>query len=206
MSTIYNEEENQFQLVEDPDPYLLYPHADSFHWKIEEQVEKIGGKIFKTRPSDRSKHQEFSISLSSEIHSFFRRNPCEAFAAPFNVRLPVENKRKDNEPTTAVQPDICTFCDEPKTKDCSCIGACDLITEILSPGNTPKEVKRKHEIYVEAQVKAYWGVYRCQENIAVFSLNENGKYDGAKIYAGSGRIKSAAVKGLINQFNDIFTK
>jgi hypothetical protein len=38
-------------------------------------------------------------------------------------------------------------------------------------------------------VKAYWGVYRCQENIAVFSLNENGKYDGSKMDAGSDRIK-----------------
>jgi len=46
----------------------------------------------------------------------------------------------------------------------------------------------------------------AEENIAVFALNENGKYDGAKIYAGNDRIKSCAIKGLIIKLNDDFSK
>lgn len=206
MFTIYNEEENKFQLVEEPDPSLSYTYADYLKWKFEEQVELIRGKIFKMSPGPASKHQQISISLCSEIYNFLRKKPCKVFAAPFDVRLPVKNKKKDNEITTVIQPDICVICDETKIDDRGCIGAPDLIIEILSPGNTHKEVKLKHEIYEEAQVKEYWVVYPSEENIAVFILNENGKYNGAKIYAGNDRIKSAVVKGLIIKLDDIFTK
>lgn len=49
-------------------------------------------------------------------------------------------------------------------------------------------------------------MYFSEVNIAVFILNKNGKYDGAKTYAGNDRIKSTAVKGLIIKPDDIFTK
>ena len=70
-----------------------------------------------------------------------------------------------------------------------CIGAPDLIIEILCAGNTKKEVRTKFELYEEAGVKEYWVVYPAEQNIAVFILNEKGKYDGAKIYAGNDRTK-----------------
>lgn len=60
--------------------------------------------------------------------------------------------------------------------------------------------------YEKSGVKEYWVVYPVEQNIAVFILNESGKYDGAKIYAGKDRIKSIAVKGLIIKLEDIFTK
>lgn len=74
------------------------------------------------------------------------------------------------------------------------------------PGNTPKEAKLKHEIYEEAGVREYWVVYPAEQNIALVTLNENGKYNGAKIYAGDDRIKSSAVKELIIKLNDVFNK
>ena len=49
-------------------------------------------------------------------------------------------------------------------------------------------------------------MYPSEENVAVFILNESEKYEGAKIYAGKDRIKSIAVKGLIINLEDIFTK
>ena len=205
MFTIYNEDENKFQLVEEPDPSLSYTYADYLQWKFEEQVELIRGKIFKMRPAPATKHQQISISLSSAIYNFLKRKNCKVFAAPFDVRLPVKNKKKDNEITTVVQPDICVICDESKIDGRGCLGAPDLIIEILSPGNTHKEVKLKHEIYEEAKVKEYWVIYPSEQNIAVFILNENNKYDGAKIYAGNDSIKSIAVKGLIIKLNDTFT-
>lgn len=206
MFTVYNEDENKFQLVEEPDPSLSYTYADYLKWKFEEQVELIRGKIFRMSPAPAPLHQQISIKLSSRIFAFLERKKCQVFAAPFDVRLPVKNKKKDNEITTVVQPDICIICDESKIDGRGCLGAPDLIIEILSPGNTHKEVKLKHEIYEEAEVKEYWVVYPVEQNIAVFILNENGKYDGAKIYAGNDHIKSIAVKRLTIKLDDIFTK
>ncbi|MBO9681617.1 MAG: Uma2 family endonuclease [Flavisolibacter sp.] len=206
MFTVYNEEENRFQLVEEPDPSLTYTYADYLQWKFEEQVELIRGKIFKMSPAPAPRHQQISISLSSEIYNFLKKKSCQVFPAPFDVRLPVKNKKKDNEITTVVQPDICVICDEKKIDSRGCLGAPDLVIEILSPGNTEKEVKLKFELYEEAGVKEYWVVYPSEENVAVFILNEKGKYDGAKIYAGKDRIKSNAVKGVIIKLEDVFTK
>ena len=206
MFTIYNEEENKFELVEEPDPSLPYSYSDYLKWKFEEQVELIRGKIFKRSPAPAPRHQQISISLASEIYNFLKKKSCKVFTAPFDVRLPVRNKKKDHEITTVVQPDICVICDETKIDSRGCLGAPDLLIEILSPGNTEKEVKLKFELYQEAGVKVYWIVYPAEENIAVFTLNENGKYDGAKIYAGNDRIKSIAVKGLTIRPPDIFTK
>jgi Uma2 family endonuclease len=206
MFTVYNEEENRFQLVEEPDPSLSYTYADYLKWKFEEQVELIRGKIFKMSPAPAPRHQQISVSLSSEIYNFLKKKPCKVFTAPFDVRLPVKSKKEDNEITTVVQPDICVICDETKIDGRGCLGAPDLVIEILSPGNTEKEVKLKFELYEEAGVKEYWVVYPSEENLAVFMLSEKGKYDGAKIYAGNGRIKSISVEGLIIKLEDIFTK
>lgn len=204
MFTVYNEEENRFQLVEEPDPSLSYTYADYLTWKFEEQVELIRGRIFKMSPAPAPRHQQISIKLASRIFNFLERKNCHVFAAPFDVRLPVKNKKKDNEITTVVQPDICVICDKNKIDGRGCIGAPDLVIEILSPGNTEKEVKLKFELYEEAGVKEYWVVYPAEENIAVFIINNDGVYDGAKIYAGKDRIKSNAVTGLVIKLNDIF--
>lgn len=206
MFTIYNEEERKFQLVEEPDPSLSYTYADYLQWKFEEQVELIRGKIFKMSPAPAPRHQQISISLSSEIYNFLKKKSCKVFTAPFDVRLPVKNKKKDNEITSVVQPDICVICDETKIDGRGCLGAPDLIIEILSPGNTEKEVKLKFELYEEAQVREYWVAYPSEENVAVFVLNENNKYEGAKIYAGRDQIKCIAIQGLIIKLEDIFTK
>jgi Uma2 family endonuclease len=204
--TIYNKEENKFQSVEEPDSSLSYTYADYLKWKFEEQVELIRGEIFKMSPAPTPQHQQISIKLSSRIFNFLETKKCHVYAAPFDVRLPVKNKKKDSEITTVVQPDICVICDETKIDSRGCLGAPDLLIEILSPGNTEKEVKLKFELYEEARVKEYWIIYPAEENIAVFILNENGKYDGARIYAGKDRIKSTAVEGLTINPDAIFTK
>jgi len=204
MFTVYNEVENKYQLVEEPDPSLRYTYADYLQWKFEERVELFRGRIFKMSPAPNSKHQQVSLALSTELYSFFKGKPCKVFAAPFDVRLPVKNKKKDDEITTVVQPDICVICDSSKLDERGCCGAPDLVVEILSPGNSKRELKIKFDLYEEAGVKEYWIVYPVEESIAVFLLNENGKFGGAKIYAGGDYIFSAALNGLKININDTF--
>jgi Uma2 family endonuclease len=56
--------------------------------------------------------------------------------------------------------------------DRGCIGAPDLIVEILSPGNSRTEMRDKFELYQEAGVLEYWIVSPIEKMIQVFKLNE----------------------------------
>ncbi|HYO20804.1 MAG TPA: Uma2 family endonuclease [Flavisolibacter sp.] len=205
MFTVYNEEEDNYILVEEPDPSLTYTYADYLQWKFEERVELIKGKIFKMSPAPNLKHQQVSMRLSNDIYNFLKGKTCQVFVAPFDVRLPVKNKKKPEQITTVVQPDICIVCNESKLDERGCCGAPDLVIEILSPGNSQKEVRIKHQLYEEASVKEYWVVYPAEESIAVFHLGNNGCYDGANIYAAGDAIRSIAVDGLVVLVTDVFS-
>ncbi|WP_042346219.1 Uma2 family endonuclease, partial [Capnocytophaga canis] len=68
--------------------------------------------------------------------------------------------------------DLCVICDESKLDERGCIGAPDLIIEILSPGNSKKEMKNKFELYQESGVEEYWIVNPTDENILVNVLED----------------------------------
>jgi Uma2 family endonuclease len=206
MFTIYNEEENKYQLVEEPDPSLSYTYADYLQWKFKERVELFKGRIFKMSPGPNTKHQQVSVVLLGELYDFLKTKWCRVFSAPFDVRLPVKNKKKDSEITTVVQPDICVICDESKIDERGCCGAPDLVIEILSPGNSKKEVRLKFELYQEAGVKEYWIINPVEENLVVYIMNASDEYEGGKMYAGGDRIKSFAIKGFEIEVNEIFVR
>jgi Uma2 family endonuclease len=202
--TIYNINDDSYSKVEEPDSSLIYTYADYLEWKFEERLELFRGKIFKLSAPN-TRHQDISGNLFVPISLFLKKKSCKVFAAPFDVRLPVKNKKKDDEVTTVVQPDICVICDETKIDSRGCCGAPDLIVEILSPGNSKKEIRLKHELYEEAGVKEYWIVNPEEENIVVFILNEEGKLSGLKMFASGDTIQSIAVPGLNINLTEIFT-
>ncbi len=204
--TVYNEEDNTFTKVEEPDPSASYTYADYLKWKFEEQMELIRGRIYIMSPAPAPIHQEICSNLNRVFGNYLLKKKCKVYPAPFDVRLPVKNRNKDSQIKTVVQPDLCIICDLSKIDARGCIGAPDLIVEVLSPGNSEKEVSLKHELYEEAAVKEYWLVYPSEQNIAVFLLNENGKYDGAALYAGKQSIHCKAIPGLIIKLKDIFPK
>ncbi|SRR5258706_9376318 len=205
MFTVYDIDKNEFAKVEEPDPSLRYTYADYLKWNFEERLELFRGKIFKLSAPN-TKHQVILRNLGVEISILLKGKKCQTFLAPFDVRLPIKNRKKDNEVTTVVQPDICVICDESKIDDKGCCGAPDLVVEILSPGNSKKEIKLKHALYEESHVPEYWVIYPEEESIIVFLLNEERKYNGAIAYAADDTIESRAIPGLAVKFNDIFTK
>lgn len=202
MFTITDDDGN-VSLVEEPSPEYAYTYADYLKWQFEERLELFRGKIFKLSAPN-TKHQVVAGKLHLRIGTFLEHKKCNVFIAPFDVRLPVKNRKKDNEITTVVQPDLCVVCDESKIDDRGCCGAPDLVVEILSPGNSEKEVRLKFEIYEEAGVKEYWIMNPVEENMVVFILDEKGKFGGAKMYAGRDVINAYAVEGLSIKVADIF--
>ena len=206
MYTVFNDETEQYQLVEEPDPSLTYTYADYLQWNFEERLELIKGRIFKMSPGPNLKHQQVSGVISGEIYGFLKGKPCKSFSAPFDVRLPVKNKKKDHEVTTVVQPDIFVVCDLSKLDSRSCCGAPDLVVEILSPGNSKKDVRIKFELYEEAGVKEYWIVHPVEETIVVHVLNAEGKFEGLKMYTADDVLQSTAIKGFTIEVNEIFSE
>jgi Uma2 family endonuclease len=58
------------------------------------------------------------------------------------------------------------------------------IIEILSKGNSKKEMKIKHQLYAESGVTEYWVIFPYEEVILQYILNESGQYQLINNYAG----------------------
>jgi Uma2 family endonuclease len=183
-----------------------YTYADYLLWQFKERVELIKGKIFKMSPAPNSFHQDISWGLIREIDKVFKKTTCKMYAAPFDVRLiNYKESTADNQIITVVQPDLCVICDRTKIDEKGCIGAPDLIIEILSPGNSKKEMDIKYDLYEENGVLEYWIVNPWEQTIAIYVL-ENQRYIGIKPLIFDSKLQSPtfpnlkfAVKKIFNQ-------
>ena len=186
--------------IEQLDPINgVYTYADYVLWNIKERLEIIKGKIFRLDTPDVS-HQRISGNLIGEFYNYFKGKSCKLFAAPFDVVFKNEKGIEDS----VVQPDICVVCDSKKLEnDKRCLGAPDLIIEILSPGNTKKEMRYKYELYEEAGVYEYWVVRPIDKEITQFVL-ENDKYRALPPIIEGDMISSAKFPELTVATEDIF--
>ena len=80
-----------------------------------------------------------------------------------------------------MQPDICVVCNPEKLDELGCIGAPDLIVEILSPGNNRKELQFKYDIYEKSGVKEYW-IIHPEEGTLLIHILENGNYTPSRLF------------------------
>ncbi|MCT8555024.1 Uma2 family endonuclease [Glaesserella parasuis] len=152
-----------------------YSYGDYLKWKFQERVEIIKGKIMVMSPAPNRLHQRISMKLTKAFLDVFVNHQCELYVAPFDVRFPDSNGKIK----TVVQPDLCVICDSNKLDEKGCIGAPDLIVEILSPGNSKREMKDKYELYQEQGVSEYWIVRPEEQHIQIYVL-ENGRYIGVQ--------------------------
>jgi Uma2 family endonuclease len=180
-----------------------YSYADYLKWEFKERLELIKGKIFMMSPAPATRHQQISSKIFARIWNFLEEQDCQVFAAPFDVRLPVQSK-KNTDVETVIQPDICVICDSNKIDTKGCLGAPDLIVEILSPGNSKKEMKDKYEVYEESGVKEYWLVDIANKCVFVYILDKSGKYIGLKPFVSEDTIESISLKGFNISVQDIF--
>ena len=181
----------------------IYRYADYLMWKFQERVELLKGKIFKmAAPSP--VHQRISGLLFVKFYAYFEGKKCELFHAPFDVRIPRKNE-KDEEILTVLQPDICVICDPEKIDSRGCLGAPDLVVEILSPGNLQNELDSKFRIYEEAGVAEYWIVDPEHEAVWVNVLKE-GQYIIQKPVAMGKTVTSVKFPDLEISTAEVFAK
>lgn len=156
------------------DQNKVYSYADYLTWKFQERLELIKGKISKMSPAPSTLHQKVSSNLSGILWNEFKNHKCKLFSAPFDVRLLDKKKSTlDKDVFTVVQPDLCVICDENKLDARGAFGAPDLVIEILSPGNSNKEMKYKFDLYQEAGVLEYWIVNPENKTLFIYQLQDN---------------------------------
>jgi Uma2 family endonuclease len=187
--------------LEQLDLNKTYTYADYLKWQFDECVELIRGKIVRMSPAPSSYHQTVSLNLSLVLGNYLKRQNCKLFVAPFDVRL--VRKQNDSEIQTVVQPDLCVICDTTKIDGRGCLGAPDLIIEILSPATSQKDVHDKFDLYEEAGVKEYWIVSPTDHIVDVFLLTE-GKYVFVKKYAGNDLVPVNIFESFSIDLKDIF--
>ncbi|MCD6395897.1 MAG: Uma2 family endonuclease, partial [Spirochaetaceae bacterium] len=158
-----------------------YTYKDYSSWPEDERWELIDGVAYDMSAAPTSWHQRISGELYFQIKLFLKKYRCEAFSAPFDVFLTVFPIKDKNDIDTIVQPDISVICDPSKIVKKGCLGAPDLIIEILSPSTSKKDLNEKFQLYEKHRVKEYWVVDPGNKYIQVFHLlteGENtGKYD-----------------------------
>lgn len=151
-----------------------YTAADYMQWKLDELVELIRGKIVKMSPSPSTIHKMISLELSRQLGNQFHKSACSVFHAPLDVYLLKEDE-DIMQGENVLEPDLFVVCDPNKIKKFGCVGAPDLVVEILSPSTSKKDEKWKFDLYEEYGVREYWIVSPLDRSVWVNVLEE-GKY------------------------------
>jgi Uma2 family endonuclease len=127
----------------------VYSYSNYLTWQIDEAIELIKGKISVMSPAPNVQHQRIERRLLVAIDLHLTGKKCEVFPAPFDVRLYDRKKSllANQDIHTVIQPDLSVICNPDILDKQGCNSAPDWIIEILSKGNSKKEVKTKHALY-----------------------------------------------------------
>jgi Uma2 family endonuclease len=180
-----------------------YTYADYVSWKFRDRIELIWGKIRKMTSAPSTRHQKVLGKLHVKISNVMEGHPCQIFIAPFDVRLPLEDKA-GGIIENVVQPDLCIVCDDDKIDEKGCVGAPDLILEVISPSSSTRDMKDKLKLYEKAKVKEYWVVEPHDGIIHVFILKDNGKYYSKYPVTAEDIISAEGIDGLSIDLTKIF--
>ena len=131
-----------------------------------EQYELIDGVVYDMTPSPNERHQRISSRLHTEFGAYLKGKSFRVYAAPFDVYL----KEDDSE---WVIPDLSIICDSSKLQDKGCVGAPDLVVEILSKTTAVKDRTVKLKLYRSSGVKEYWIIDPHGETVEVYKFGDN---------------------------------
>jgi len=189
----YEIKEPEHSVVEEPaaayypsfiDYNKHYTYADYMTWIDDKRRELIAG-IVRLISAPNTRHATVSGEMYNSMFNYIKKQKgkCKVFHAPFDVRLPKRPEDiQDNKIDTVVQPDVCVICDLSKIDERGCIGAPDMVVEVLSPSSRQYDYVHKREKYESSGVKEYWVVAPLSKTVDVFILQPDGKYGKATTY------------------------
>lgn len=172
----------------------VYTSEDYWNLPEGERAELIDGRLYAMAPPSRI-HQKISGQIYKIVSNYIdaHHGSCEVYAAPFAVNLDADDRNW-------VEPDISVICDPNKLTDRGCIGAPDLIFEIVSPASRKMDYSLKNTIYSEAGVREYWIVDPAKERVTVYHYEEDA---APVIYSFSQEISVGIYQGLTIRIDDL---
>jgi Uma2 family endonuclease len=182
-----------------------YTYADYLTWVDEKQRELINGFI-RLMSSPTEIHARITHLMNWILESLVRKRKgkCRVYHAPFDVRLPIEDSNEDEKIFNVVQPDICVICDFSKIDKKGCVGAPDLIVEVLSLSTSKKDWNEKFNLYEKVGVVEYWIIDPKEKVLHQFLLQSNGKYDAGTVYQCNQKAPVHIFEGLEIDLKELF--
>jgi Uma2 family endonuclease len=166
-----------------------YTYADYLTWLDDKRRELLEGFVILMTPAPSMEHQRNLGELYLVLANYLKKKKCKVFLAPFDVRLPKSKSEVvDKQIYTVVQPDLCIICDLPKIDTRGCLGAPDMIIEIVSSSNSKHDVEDKFELYQKHGILEYWIVFPYEKTINVFLLGSAGKYEFKGMFAENSKV------------------
>lgn len=160
------------------------------YWRLPEgeRAELIHGQLYAMAPPG-FLHQKLVMEISAAIHRFIKEKHgrCEVIPAPFAVNLDQEDKNW-------VEPDISVICDKEKITGRGCVGAPDLIIEVVSPSTRKADYCTKYMLYAESGVKEYWIVDPKRQTTMIYRFMED---FAPVIYPFAAEMESVVLPGLL---------
>ncbi|MEW5814563.1 MAG: Uma2 family endonuclease [Spirochaetota bacterium] len=185
----------------------LYTYADYLTWPDEERWELIEGVAYDMSPAPNRRHQHILGQLFRKIADFLDDKPCQAYFAPFDLRLSEKGPiAKDAEITNVVQPDLSVYCREHALDERGARGAPDLIAEILSPHTSLKDQREKLLLYERFQVKEYWIIDPERSFLWAYRLQDRDLYGKPEVFGPEDTVKSTALQGFSVNLGTLFTE
>lgn len=179
----------------------LYTYEDYRNYPESKRVEIIEGQIYAMAATPTRIHQEIISELITVINNYIKSNKgsCKVYPAPFDVLLN-DNKSLDD-CKNIVQPDISVICDKNKLTDKGCVGAPDMIIEVVSQFNPNSDYIRKLNLYNQYKVREYWIVNPMKETILVYRIDDTMQYGAPESYTFKDKVKAGIYDELEIDFN-----
>lgn len=180
-----------------------YTYTDYINYPEGARIELIEGTIYDMSPAPSRIHQRLIVEISTIFNNYIKSNngPCEVDIAPFDIFLTDDDNIENCK--NIVQPDISVICDKNKLNDKGCIGAPDLIIEIVSPFNPSNDYIRKLSLYSSYKVREYWIVNPMDKSILIYKLDDTMHYGAPKAYSFTDKIKVGIYDDLEIDFNTL---
>lgn len=173
---------------------MSHTYADYLGWPEDVRYELIDGVAYLMAPAPGRIHQEVVGELHRQVANALVDQPCRAYVAPFDVRLP-KGEEADERVDTVVQPDVLVVCDLDKLDERGLRGAPDWVIEVLSPSTASHDQIRKLAVYERVGVPEVWLVHPFDRLLSVYRLRE-GRYQRPEVSELAGTTGCASVAGL----------
>ncbi len=183
-------------------PERRYSYADYLKWDDQRRYEIIDGLVYNMNAPLRV-HQEVLLAAVRRLADFFEYRPCPVFIAPFDVRL-ATGKCSEDQIFNVVQPDISIVCDEAKLDEKGCIGAPNLVIEVISPATASRDHIQKRRLYESAGVREYWLIDPTNRIVTLYCAGPDGNFRPPVTLGETDLLVSEAFAGLKIDLSAIF--